>query len=167
MLILETHRLQLAEADLNDAEFIFKLLNSPNWIQYIGDRGIKTLDDAKKYIQNSLIKSYTENDFGLYVMKRKDMHETIGLCGLIKRDELEHPDIGFAILPEFENKGYTCEAAAAILKHADEKLKLKTILAITSKENVKSIKVLEKIGLHYTSLTTLPNEDIEILLYSN
>lgn len=125
------------------------------------------MDDAKKFIQHTLIKSYTENGFGSYVMKRKDTKEAIGLCGLIKRDALEYPDIGFAILPAFENKGYTTEAAAATLQHAKEKLNMKVVLAITNKENVKSIKLLEKIGLHYTSLITLPNEDIEILLYSN
>jgi ribosomal-protein-alanine N-acetyltransferase len=99
MEILQTRRLTLSEATLSDIPLIFKLLNSPNWLEFIGDRNIRTLEDAEKYIQNSLIKSYRENGFGLWKVELKSDKTPIGLCGLLKREMLDFPDLGFAILP--------------------------------------------------------------------
>ena len=138
MTILTTERLALDEAVLEDAEFIFDLLNSPNWIEFIGDRSIKSIKDAERYIQNSLINSYREHGFGLYKMVLIESNEPIGLCGLLKRATLDHPDIGFAILPEFEGMGYTYEAAKATIEYAHAALSLATILAITSEDNTRS-----------------------------
>ena len=103
-MILETERHWLEEADSNDGAFFFELLNSPTWIRFIGDRGIASIDDAVNYIRESLIKSYRKNGFGLYKMVLKQDDRPIGICGLLKRPGLEHVDIGFAILPQYEKK---------------------------------------------------------------
>ncbi|WP_394974910.1 GNAT family N-acetyltransferase [uncultured Croceitalea sp.] len=147
MKILSTKRLLLEEAILNDAPFILELVNSPNWLAFIGDRGIHTLADAKKYIQESLIYSYQENGFGLYKVSLKSTSTPIGICGFLKRDYLDKPDIGFATLPKYEGKGYTYEAAKAIIQYGLNYLNLETILAITTKANIKSKKLLIKLGL--------------------
>ncbi len=115
--ILETERLIVEEARLLDSSFFMKLLNSPNWIEFIGDRGVKSSSDAKNYIKESLIKSYNKNGYGLYKVSLKQNMQPIGICGFVKRDYLESADIGFAILPEFERCGYTYEASNAMMDY--------------------------------------------------
>jgi RimJ/RimL family protein N-acetyltransferase len=164
--ILETKRLQLREALLSDASFVFELMNSPKWIQFIGDRGIKTLQDAEEYIHKSLLDSYSKNGFGLYIMVLKQTNEKLGLCGLINRPGLDHPDIGFALLAKFERKGYTFEAATNTLKFAKEDLKLTKVLAITHSDNIASQNLLEKIGLTKEKEIRLKGFDKDTLLFS-
>lgn len=164
--VIETERLSLEMGQLHDTDFIFKLLNSPTWIQFIGDRGIRTEDDARAYIENNLIRSYQENGFGLYKMVLKESRIPIGLCGFIKRDYLDHADFGFAILPAYENQGYTYEAAKAILEYGTTTLKLNPILAITTPENSKSRYLLEKIGFTEQASIRPGNAKREFLLFS-
>ena len=166
MPILETNRLTLTELSTDDAPFIFELLNSPGWLEFIGDRGIKTLDDAINYIVNGPIKSYEKNNFGLYSVKLKDGNIPIGICGLIKRDSLEDIDIGFAFLPDYEGKGYAYESAVAILSNAKTELRIKRIVAITIKENSKSIQLLEKTGFAFEKLIQLPDDAEELMLFA-
>ena len=160
-MILETPRLILQEAVLSDAPFFYQLLNSPNWIKYIGDRGIGTVADAEAYIQKSLIHSYRENGFGLYNMVLKENGMPIGLCGLINRPTLDHPDIGFAVLPAYEGKGYTSEAAQGTMDYAQKVLGLKKILGITSEHNLGSQRILEKVGLRFVEKKKRSAEDVE------
>jgi ribosomal-protein-alanine N-acetyltransferase len=150
MEILQTRRLTLSEATLSDIPLIFKLLNSPNWLEFIGDRNIRTLEDAEKYIQNSLIKSYRENGFGLWKVELKSDKTPIGLCGLLKREMLDFPDLGFAILPNHAGVGYISEVAKATVSYAKSNLELKQILAITSLSNYGSQAVLKKTGFTKT-----------------
>ena len=164
--ILETSRLILRELNTGDAAFILTLLNTPTWLKFIGDRGVKNLDDAKNYILNGPVKSYTEKGFGLYLMELKDWNAPIGMCGLIKRDFLPDPDIGFALLPEFEGKGYGYESASAVLTYGNKNLGMQKIAAITVKENVNSIHLLEKIGLREEGTVVYPGTDEELLLFS-
>ena len=164
MTILETERLRIEEAVIEDAPFFYELLNSPTWIEYIGNRGIKNLDDARSYIQNSLIASYQTNGFGLYKMVLKSSDDPLGICGLLQRDYLDHPDIGFAILPQYERQGYTHEAAFAILNHAHTHLELQTIYAITSPNHIASQRLLSKIGM--THIQTIQPEREELFLFS-
>lgn len=153
MLILETERLILRHlGPETDVDFILRLLNEPSFLQYIGDKGVRTLDDARAYINNGPLKSYQENGFGLYKVELKETGDPIGICGLIKRDTLPAPDIGFAFLPEYWNSGYAHEAAAAVMRHAREVLRLDRILAITSPGNTASEKLLAKIGLKFDRL---------------
>ncbi|MCP4439882.1 MAG: GNAT family N-acetyltransferase [Aureispira sp.] len=167
MQAIETTRLYIQEATLEDSPFILNLVNSPNWLEFIGDKNIRALEAAADYIQRSLINSYRENGFGLYKMVLKEKNTAIGICGFVKRSYLEHPDIGFAILPSYERKGYTFEAATAVLNYGKEMLNLSEILAITSLENKASQTLLSKIGL--TKIDTIQPEGSteSLLLYSN
>lgn len=144
--ILETERLRLRKFTLDDTKFIIELLNSPGWIEFIGDRNVKTEEQAIEYLKNGPLKSYKQNGFGLSLVETKD-DQPIGMCGILKRDTLENPDIGFAFLPEFTGKGYAYEIANATLSYAINNLKISKISAITLPHNISSIKLLEKIGM--------------------
>jgi RimJ/RimL family protein N-acetyltransferase len=165
-IILNTKRLNLREAKLSDNQFIYDLLNTPKWLKYIGDRGIKTLKNAEDYINDKLINSYKTNGFGLYVFELKDLNIPIGLCGFIKRDYLDSEDIGFALLPEYERKGYTYEAAIAVLKYGENNFGFKKVYAITSKDNIASQELLKKLGFTFKSFITEPSTKEELSFYS-
>lgn len=166
MIITQTTRLTITEATLEDCGFFFELMNSKNWLQHIGDRGINNYEDAEAYIQKSLIDSYRKNGFGLYKVSHRETDQPIGINGFVKRSYLDHPDIGFATLPAFERQGYTYEAASGLLKYGREKLGFDAILGITTKENSASQRVLEKIGLKPRGKVKSPPENEELLLYS-
>jgi RimJ/RimL family protein N-acetyltransferase len=165
--ILETERLRLREFNLSDTAFIIELLNSPGWLQFIGDRNVKTAEQAKVYLENGPIKSFRDNGFGLALVETKNTNISIGMCGLIRREYLDSPDIGFAFLPAFFNNGYAFEIAKATMTNAKEQLKLPKISAITVASNSSSIKLLEKLGLAFTGTISLPNGSEEVSLYSN
>lgn len=165
--ILETNRLILREFHLGDTTFIIELLNSPGWLEFIGDRNVKTEAEAKNYLENGPMKSYLQNGYGLSMVVKKDDNACIGMCGIIKRDGMDYPDIGFAFLPEYGGFGYAFEIANATIVHAIHQLKIPKISAITVANNTKSIKLLEKIGLHFQKTIFLPNDVEELLLYSN
>lgn len=166
MTILETHRLILRELTEADAEFIFELLNEPSWIQYIGDRHIHTLEDARAYIRNGPAASYKKNGFGLYLIALKETGESIGMCGLIRREGLDDVDIGYALLPRFWSKGYAVEAAQAVKEYARDVIGLKRLVAIVDPTNAASIRVLERIGLRYEKMVRLSEDDIDLKLFS-
>jgi len=150
MLILETERLNLRRFSADsDSPFALTLLNEPSFLQYIGDKKVRNLDDARQYLLNGPIASYEKNGFGLYAVELKESQTSIGMCGLIKREELPEPDIGFAFLPEFWKKGYAFEAAAAVMKDARATLNLGRILAIVNPDNYASMKLLERLGLRF------------------
>jgi RimJ/RimL family protein N-acetyltransferase len=165
--ILRTKRLTLREFTEEDSAFIFKLLNSPGWLKYIGQRGIKIEDDAKDYINNKLRKSYKDSGFGFYLAELNAGKIPIGMCGIIKREWLDDVDIGFALLPEFEGRGFAYEAASATMKYASEALGLKKISAITVPNNLASVKLLEKIGLSFTRMIRIPVDKEELMLFTN
>ena len=165
--ILETKRLTLREFTSADAQFIIQLLNSPGWIEFIGDRNVRTDEQAINYLLNGPIKSYDENGFGLSLVETKADKKPIGMCGLIKRSHLEHPDIGFAFLPEFTGKGFAYEIANATVVFAKEVLKMPCVLAVTIPTNTASIKLLGKIGLKFIKTISFPNETEELMLFSN
>ena len=135
MTIIETERLILRKFNLNDAEFILELLNTPLWLKFIGDKGVKTIQDAENYLKNGSIKSYEENGFGFYLVEEKSYKLLIGMCGFIKREELETLDLGFAFLPEYIGKGYGYEAANASIKFGKEVLGFEKIASIVNPEN--------------------------------
>jgi RimJ/RimL family protein N-acetyltransferase len=164
-MILQTKRLILREFNLSDTGFIIALLNSPTWLEFIVDKKIKSKKDAENYIQNSLIKSYKENGFGLWLVQLAKENKPVGMCGLVNRDTLEDIDIGFAMLPQYAGKGFGYEAAQATLNHAKDILKIKKVVAITSKKNVASIKLLEKLGLTFTKEMEL-EKDNKVILFA-
>ncbi|MEK4743530.1 MULTISPECIES: GNAT family N-acetyltransferase [unclassified Bacillus (in: firmicutes)] len=166
MIVLETERLTLRWLDVKDAPFILELVNDPAWIQFIGDKGIKNLEDAKKYILNGPVDMYNKMGFGLYLVERKEDLTPIGMCGLIKRDSLEDVDIGFAFLEKFRSKGYGYESAAAVIEYGVQKLGLKRIVAITSIDNVASGTLLEKVGLRFEKIISDSGEDLKLFGYN-
>lgn len=167
MIIAQTNRLQLSKITVDDAPFILELMNSPDWIKYIGDRNVRTVEDAENYLKNRTLKSYDTHGFGFYKIQVKAENlKPIGTCGLVKREELDDVDIGFSLLPDYEGKGYGFEASNEILKLAKNKFKLKKISAITLPSNVNSIKLLEKLGLSYEKKVKPFEDDEELLLFA-
>lgn len=162
--ILHTARLSLREFDYLDTKFIHHLVNTPEWLQFIGDRGVQSEKDAIAYLDNGPLKSYAVNGFGLWLVELRETGIPIGMCGLIKRDTLDDVDIGFAMLPEYAGNGYGFEIASATLKYGIEELKLKTILAITDPANIASIRLLMKIGLRFEK--TIQSHGDQLLLFS-
>lgn len=162
--ILETDRLILRLQTTDDAAFILELLNDPSWLQFIGNRNVKIIEDARSYILKS-IRMYEQFGFGLFLVEKKDDHIPLGICGLVKRDSLEDVDIGFAFLPQYWGKGYAYEAASAVMAHGRDTLGLNRIVAITTQDNHASIKLLEKVGLQYKQLIRLPNDPKELKLF--
>ena len=168
MHILETERLILREIDsAADAEFILELLNSPGFLRYIGDRGVRNVEQSREFIEGRLRKSYADNGFGLYAVELSTDNTPLGICGFVKRDGLDHADIGFAFLPQFEKKGYAVESARAVMEYGRGVLGLDRVLAITTPDNENSGRLLEKLGFSYVKLMTLPNSDEQIKLFAS
>lgn len=163
---LETGRLLLRRFTLDDAAFILLQLNEPSWHRFIGDKGVRTLDDARKYLRDGPLAMYERTGAGLLLMTLKSSGAPMGMCGLIKRDALEDTDIGFALLPAFWGDGYAVEAATAVMRFGREVLGLRRIVAITSPDNVRSIALLERIGLRFERGIRLAGADEEISLYA-
>jgi RimJ/RimL family protein N-acetyltransferase len=166
MKVLETERLILRHQTIEDAAFILELLNDPSWIQYIGDRGVRTINDARDYILKGAQDMYARLGFGFYLTELKDGGIPIGICGLVKRDFLEDVDVGFAFLPRFWGKGYAFEAASAVMGYAQSVLGIKRIVAITSEDNHASAKLLKKLGLNFEAMIPYAGTDEEVRLFA-
>jgi RimJ/RimL family protein N-acetyltransferase len=164
--VLETPRLTLRRFTLDDAPFVIELVNDPAWLEHIGDRNVRTIEEAHAYLRKGALAMYERVGFGMYVVALKESGELVGTCGLIQRDGLDDVDIGFAFLPQFRGKGYALESAAAVLEHARNGLDLKRIVAIVSAANHRSIRILERIGLQFERKIKMPGDDEEILLYA-
>jgi RimJ/RimL family protein N-acetyltransferase len=167
MKVLETDRLILRRATVDDSEFILELLNDPSWLRFIGDRGVRTLDDARDYILKSLVAMYERLGFGLYLTELKSEAVPIGICGLIKRDSLEDVDIGFAFLPKFRGKGYAYESASAVLAYGKGSFGLNRIVAITTPDNYDSARLLEKLGFNFERMAKLSDDSAEVSLFAS
>jgi RimJ/RimL family protein N-acetyltransferase len=165
MTVLETERLLLRRMTVDDAEFILTLLNEPSFLRYIGDKQVRNLESARQYILNGPVASYERHGFGLLLVELRDSQTPIGMCGLLKRDELPDPDIGFALMPDFWNKRFAFEAAAAVLQDARDRLKLQRVLAITSLDNDASIKLLERLGFKFERVIRLAPDREEVRLF--
>ena len=167
MIVLETERLRLRHLDPDtDVEFILRLVNEPPFIRYIGDKGVRTVADARRYITDGPQKSYDVNGYGLYKVELKGDFTPIGMCGLVKRDTLPDADIGFAFLESYWNQGYAYESAAAVMTYARDTLGMDRILAITTPDNIASGKLLNKIGLRFARLIKLTEDSPEVKLYT-
>ncbi|HET9950311.1 MAG TPA: GNAT family N-acetyltransferase [Candidatus Eisenbacteria bacterium] len=166
MNVLETERLSLRRLTPDDAPFMLELVTDPSWIEFIGDRGLKTVDDARAYIVDRYVADYERHGFGLYLVALRETGESLGICGLIKRESLEDVDVGFAFLPRHVGRGYATEAAAASLEHGWRDLGLRRIVAITVPNNLRSIGVLEKVGLRFEKTIRMPGDEEELALYS-
>lgn len=161
----ETQRLLLKPTLEKDAAFILELLNSPKWLHYIGDRNIKCVEDAENYIREKMLPQLRRLGYSSYTIFRKTDLKKIGSCGLIDRECMKGIDIGYAILPGFEGKGYAFEAAQKLKIAAFQEFGIKTLNAITSKDNFASQKLLEKLGFSLKGVVQLPNEEKELFFY--
>lgn len=162
----ETERLILQPTSEDDAAFIYELVNTPKWLANIGDRNVKSVADAKSYIKDRIIPQLEKLGYGNYTLIRKLDNIKIGSCGLYDREGLEGIDIGFALLPVYENMGYGFESATKLIEVANQEFNIKLISAITTKENRTSQKLIEKLGLTYVKTVKIPNDAEELLLYN-
>ena len=162
---LETERLVLRRLTLDDADLMLAVWNDPGFLRNVGDRGIRTLEQARKTMATGVMRMYVDYGYGPYAVTLKNDGTQIGICGLFKRENLEYPDIGFAILPDYCGRGLAAEAAVAVRDHARDDLALETLTAIVSPGNAPSIALLEKLGMSFDSMITMPGDDDAIRLY--
>lgn len=164
--MLETERLLISKLSYDDCAFIFELVNEPAFRRYIGDRGVRTLDDARAYLRNGPIDSYTNNGYGLFRVCRRGATTPIGICGLVKRDHFEHPDLGFTFLEKHWANGYAYESSCAVISHARQQLGLSCLIAIASRDNRNSLALLEKLGFRFEKMVQMPGETKDICRYA-
>ena len=165
-MILQTERLVLREMVESDAAFILQLLNEPSFLQYIGDKGVRTVEDAQAYIRGGPVASYSANGHGLYLVVLRDSGTPIGMCGLVTRPTLAVPDIGFAFMPAYWSQGYAVEAAQAVMDYARDALGVKHIVAIASPDNTSSARLLGKIGLKFNRLISTADGGADVALFT-
>lgn len=166
MRVLETERLILRRITVEDGEFILELLNDPSWLRFIGDKGVRTLDDARAYISESLLTMYERLGFGLYLAELRGGGVPVGICGLIKRDSLEDVDVGFAFLPRFRGEGYAYESASAVMEYGKRAFGFERLVAITSPDNHASARLLEKLGFHFERMAKLSGDGDVVKLFA-
>jgi len=160
--VLETGRLALREFTADDAAFVLRLVNEPSFLRYIGDRGVRNLDDARRYIADGPVAGFAKHGHGLMRVDRKEDGATVGMCGVLKRDALPEPDIGFSFLPEYWSQGYALESASAVMRHARGTLGLGRILAITTRDNGPSMRLLDKLGFRFERMIAFGDEELRL-----
>lgn len=165
MTVSKTQRLVLREVNTGDAAFMLTVLNDPAFLRYIGDRGVRSEQDARDYIHNKMLPSYRHYGFGMYVVERSDDQQRIGICGLVRRPGLDDADLGFAFLPDFRGQGYAGEASQAVLQLAADRFALPRVAAITSSDNAASVRLLGKLGFRDAGMIRLPGSDERIRLF--
>ena len=164
MTALETERLVLREFTADDAQFVLRLVNEPSFLRYIGDRGVRTLDDARRYIADGPVAGYARDGHGLMRAVRKSDGAGVGMCGVLKRDTLPDPDIGFSFFPEYWSQGYAFESAGAVMGHARGTLRLGRILAITTKDNEPSMRLLGRLGFRFDRMIAFNAEELRLFV---
>lgn len=166
MTVLETERLLLARLSYDHCEFIFELVNEPSFKRYIGDKDVQSLEDAQRYLREGPIGSYERFGYGLFLVNVKDSGLPAGICGLVKREEFDDPDLGFAFLERYRRNGYASESARAVLEYGFDDLGLDRIIAMADPENAPSVRLLENLGFTYERKVRMPDDDHDINLFS-
>lgn len=164
-MIIETQRLRLRNVDLNDAAFILALVNDPDWLRHIGDRGVRSIDDARTFIEDGPVTSYRTHGFGLWLTELSDEPVAVGLCGILKREYLENPDLGYALLPKYRHQGYAREASAGVMVHAHDALGFDTLDAMVSPRNHRSVHLLEQLGFEEIGIIEIPPDNNQARLF--
>ena len=167
MIVVETERLVVRHVSVDDAGFMLELLNDPAFLRFVGDKGVRTLEDARRYIREGPIESYRRDGFGLYLAVLKEGGTPVGVCSLMKRPALTHPDLGFAFLPAYRSQGYAFESASAVMTYAREALGMRRLLAIVSPDNDASVSLLGKLGLKFERMVQMPGEERPIKLFAS
>lgn len=166
MTMLETGRLKLTQLSYDHCEFVFELVNEPSFAQFVGDKDVHSLDDARRYLQDGPIANVERHGYGLFLVELRESGEQAGMCGLLKREGFDCPDLGFAFLERYRANGYASEAAAAVLQYGFETLGLGRIIAIADPRNEPSIRILRKLGFEYERQVRMPGDDHDIALYA-
>jgi RimJ/RimL family protein N-acetyltransferase len=164
--VLETERLTLRAFTVRDAEFVLALLNEPGFLRYIGDRGVRTLDQAHAYIEARLVASYREHGFGPYRVELKDGGVAIGMCGLFRKPWLDAADLGYAFLARYGSRGYAIEAAEAVMGYACARLGFERVVAVTTPDNEASMRLLAKLGFAFERLIRTPDTEEDLRLFA-
>ena len=159
MNLFETERLIVRELTPDDAPFILRLVNDPAWLEFIGDRGVRTVEAAREYLEARIIRMYRERGLGLWLVAAKSDGAALGICGLLKRPTLDDIDLGYAFLPEFRGRGYAQEAAVATLAHGQSAHGLTRIIALTAPKNARSIALLERLGFRFECTIPFPTAE--------
>ena len=165
MTVATTARLALRRLTEDDAPFVAELVNDPDWLRFIGDRGVRTLEDARGYIRNGPLAMYAREGFGLLAVVLRGSGEPVGLCGLIRREGLPDVDLGFAFLPRHRGRGYARESAIAMLDHARDVTKLARVVAIASPDNDRSIRLLRELGFRDEGMVAIPGDDATLCYF--
>lgn len=166
MIELQTKRLRLRHLVLEDAPLMLAIWNDPAFVRFVGDRGIRTPDQARQALRDGPLKLYDDYGYGPFHMSLRDAEETpVGICGLFRRESLDDPDIGFSTLPEFCGQGYAYEAASAVIHYARSELGLPRITAIVSPENKASVGLIGKLGLRFEKMHRMPGDAADIAVY--
>ena len=163
---LETKRLQLRWLTVDDAGLMLAIWNDPDFVRFVGDRGVRTLDQARDAMHEGVLKLYRDYGYGPYSLSLHGSDETMGICGLFKRDNLQFPDIGYGLLPAYCGGGYALEAARGVVEHAGEHMKLAELYAIVSPKNSRSVHLLEKLGMSAGERIRMPGDDEDVVLYN-
>lgn len=164
--VLETERLLLSRLSYDDCEFIFELVNEPSFKRYIGDKKVITLGDARSYLRKGPISSYKQFGYGLFLVSPKGSDSPVGICGLVKREEFDDPDIGFAFLERYRQQGYALESAQAVLENARTELSLTRIIAMADADNEPSVRLLKRLGLAFDGMVRMREDDHDIGLFA-
>ena len=163
--MLETERLALTQLSDRDADFIVGLLNEPSFLRYIGDRGVRSAEDARRYVREGPVAGYERYGYGLLRVALRGDDTPIGMCGVLKRDTLPDPDLGFSFLPAYWSQGFALEAATAVMQHARDDLHVGRILAITTHDNDPSMRLLGKLGFRFDRMVRLGDDVTELRLF--
>lgn len=163
---IETERLKMRWLTEADVPLMLAIWNDPTFVRYVGDRGIRTEEQALDELTKNAFRGYEEFGYGPFHVSLRDGGEAIGVCGLYKREHYEDPDIGFAFLPDYCSQGYGWEAARAVRDYARDALGLRRIIAIVSPENTASIRLCEKLGLSFDRHDTYPDDDETVSVYA-
>ncbi len=166
MTVLETERLVLSRLSYDHCEFIFELVNEPTFKRFIGDKDVNSLEDARRYLREGPIESYEKFGYGLFLVTLKNTEEAAGICGLVKRNEFEDPDIGFAFLRRYRSNGYAGESAEAVLEYGFGSLELGRIIAMADPDNESSVRLLERLGFVYEREVRMPEDDHDISMFA-
>jgi len=164
--ITETPRLRIRELTVDDAEFIFGLVNEPSFLEHIGDKGVRNLEDARQFILEGPWASHRDRGYGQFLVELKEGGDPIGVCGLLYREALDVSDIGCAFLPQYWRRGFAYEAACAVMEYGRSTLGIDKIVGLTSEENVASIKAMEKLGMSFEKMVKMSDDDPGTALYS-
>ncbi len=165
MIVCETTRLVIRHFELRDAAYVLAQLNEASFIQFIADKQVRSIIDAEKYLKDGPMASYDKFGFGLNIVLLKHSGAPIGMCGLLKRTELEYPDLGYALLPKYWGKGYATEASKAILNNAINIHKKNVVLGVTLANNQTSNCLLTRLGFTQNGIIELYGSENNLYEY--